>query len=315
MIRREGTAAAGVGLALALTLGGCASEGPDQHSPSLAPSPPSPIVVQPYSEPQDQLLANIYAGALTASGVFAEVGTEAKRGEALSGVQKAKVDVVIDTVGDLTRYLSRKQSGNTEQQGVSPDLETAMNTLRDLANPTDLAIPDPASASDAPVVAIAQSQATAESIVTLGQLGTFSDTKAVAMGGLGTCDLASPCLQRWVVNYGLQVADYSVTDAGANTRDEILVGDLDAGVFPDSDGALAHQDVVVLQDNEQVTPVDNVVPVVSQEAAVPAVTDVLNRVSAELDSPALRDLNLSVATGAGTAAQVADAWLAVNGLA
>ena len=311
---RAGVAGLGVGAVLLMAVAGCSGDEADSGSPSPAASVPNPIVVQAYGSAQEQLLANIYAGALTAGGVFAEVAPESKRSSAIAAVQESEVDVVIDTVGGLTRYLSRNQTDPAGSVVVSPDLETAMSTLRDLANPVELAIPNPASASDAPVVAIGEPLSTGRSIATLSQLGAFSQERPIAMGGLLACDSPSPCLQRWITGYDLQVADYSSTESGDQTRKGIRAADFVAGVFADSDGALANQDVVVLQDNEQVTPVDNVVPVVSATSAMPAVTDVLNRVSAALDSPALRDLNLSVSAG-GTPAEIADAWLAVNGLA
>jgi osmoprotectant transport system substrate-binding protein len=309
---------AGIGLVLALLVGACSAGSSNTALPSADGALPNPIIVLAYSDDQNQMLANVYAGALTAASLSAEISGPVKRRAALEDLEAGEAGLVLDTIGSLTKSLTKSSPDDAVSQGdsaISSDLDTAMNMLRDLAEVVDLAVPDPAGASNAPVVAIAEQAAKGEKVSNLSQLGTLSQSEKLTLGGLPSCDQGSRCSDRWKSGYGLEAASYKVTGSGGKTRSGIEDGDFLAGVLTESAGTLAQRGLVVLQDNEQITPVDNFVPVVSRQVGREPVTSVLNRVSGRLTSQALRDLNDAVDSGIGSSAVIADAWLAINGLA
>jgi osmoprotectant transport system substrate-binding protein len=73
--------------------------------------------------------------------------------------------------------------------------------------------------------------------------------------------------------------------------------------------------LVILTDDKNLQPVDNIVPVLNKDAASEPINDVLNKVSAKLTTKELQGMNYSVDWGREDPAKVAQAWLQANGLA
>ncbi|HSV67789.1 MAG TPA: glycine betaine ABC transporter substrate-binding protein [Mycobacteriales bacterium] len=74
------------------------------------------------------------------------------------------------------------------------------------------------------------------------------------------------------------------------------------------------EELVVLADDKKLQTVDNIIPAVYRPAATPALVAALDKVSAALDTPKLIRLNRQVDVERKTAANVAAAFVAGNGL-
>lgn len=97
---------------------------------------------------------------------------------------------------------------------------------------------------------------------------------------------------------------------GPNTKAALEKGDIDIALLFSSDGAIAANDWVALEDDQGLQPVDNFIPAVNTGAVTPEVTEVLDAVSAALTVDAMQEMVAKVSIDGENPADVAEAFLA-----
>lgn len=97
---------------------------------------------------------------------------------------------------------------------------------------------------------------------------------------------------------------------GPNTKAALEKGDIDIALLFSSDGAIAKNDWVALEDDKDLQPVDNFIPAVNSEVVTPEVTEVLNAVSAALTVDDMQNLVAAVSIDGENPADVAGEFLA-----
>jgi osmoprotectant transport system substrate-binding protein len=97
---------------------------------------------------------------------------------------------------------------------------------------------------------------------------------------------------------------------GPNTKSALEKGDIDIALLFSSDGAIAKNEWVSLEDDQNLQPVDNFVPAVRTEAVTPEVTEVLDAVSAALTVEGMQNLVAAVSIDGENPADVAGDFLA-----
>jgi osmoprotectant transport system substrate-binding protein len=100
-------------------------------------------------------------------------------------------------------------------------------------------------------------------------------------------------------------------DAGGPlTKSALEKGDIDIALLFSSDGAIAKNKWVSLEDDQKLQPVDNFVPAVRTDVVTPEVTEVLNAVSAALTVDEMQNLVAAVSIDGENPADVAGTFLA-----
>lgn len=124
------------------------------------------------------------------------------------------------------------------------------------------------------------------------------------------------CLPALEEEYGLRFADFVVTDPGGpRTREALLNGDIQIGVLFTTNGYLATDRFVLLEDDRHAQPAENVIPVAHQSIgdAYPELGEVLNPLSAALTTPELTEMNRRFALDGVEAETIAQEWLQEHG--
>lgn len=96
---------------------------------------------------------------------------------------------------------------------------------------------------------------------------------------------------------------------GPNTKGALENGDIDIALLFSSDGAIAANDWVALEDDKDLQPVDNFIPAVRTEAASDEVTEVLDAVSAALTVEDMQAMVAAVSIDGENPADVAGEFL------
>ena len=120
-----------------------------------------------------------------------------------------------------------------------------------------------------------------------------------------------------LVAAGLLALTAACGDAGSSgTAAPATSAAADAGGAPAACEPVAGEQLVVLEDDQGLQTVDNIIPAVNAEAVAddPALVPLLDAVSATLDTEALIALNKAVDVDRQTSSQVAEQYLADNGL-
>lgn len=133
------------------------------------------------------------------------------------------------------------------------------------------------------------------------------------------CPRRPLCLQGLESTYGLRFKGFVALDtSGPLTAAALADGTVDVALVFTTDGQIAQNDFVLLEDDLGLQPAENVTPVVRTDTVRrfgPQLVDVLNAVSAELTDQALRALNAQVGFQNIEPADAARAWLVAHGFA
>ncbi len=137
----------------------------------------------------------------------------------------------------------------------------------------------------------------------------------LVLGGAPECPTRPFCLPGLKRTYGITFKDFkALDDDGPLTYQAISSGQVDVAEVFSSDAQILDKGLVVLKDDKSLQNADNVVPVVRAAKATPAVTDVVNKVSAALTTDELIGLNKSVGIDKTDPSTAADTWLKGKGL-
>lgn len=110
--------------------------------------------------------------------------------------------------------------------------------------------------------------------------------------------------------YGLEFKAVKSLDMGGPlTRLALNSGKIDVATVISTQGNLAKEDWVVLDDDKHEQPSQNVVPLVRKASLTPTVSKVLNDVSGKLNNATLIELNQQVDLQHKDPAAVAEAWV------
>jgi osmoprotectant transport system substrate-binding protein len=191
-------------------------------------------------------------------------------------------------------------------------VDKTVSDLQAALKPKNLQVLEPAEAEDKNGFAV--TKATADKL----KISSLSDLKGksqdLVFGAGPECDQRPLCLIGLKETYGLEFKEVKKLDSGGPlTKDALEKGDIDVGLIFTSDGAVAARGFVVLEDDKNLQPPDNVVPIVRTDKLKGDLADLLNSISAKLTTEGLSELNKAVDIDKSDPADVAKTWLEDNG--
>ena len=264
------------------------------------------IVVGSANFPENELLAQIYAQALAATGV--EVSTKLNIGtrEAyVPALKNGEINLLPEYTGAFAKYLNPDADTSTT--------EAALAALT-AALPAGLTVLDPAPAQDNDSITVTRATADSLGLVTIEDL--VPHAADLVLGGPPEWKERSYGVPGLKETYGLEFKQFKPLDtAGPLTVQALKNGQVQAANLFTTDPAIKANDFVTLTDTKSFFGSQNVVPVITKEKATPEVTAALNAVSAKLDTDTLATLVSKVVTEKEDADQVAGDWLKSVGLA
>src|SRR5918994_4357651 len=230
-----------------LLLSACGAGGHD-----TSPVPPG-VAIASYNFPESRLMAEIYAQALEDEGV--QVRRELDLGPrelVLPALRQGRVDIVPEYLG--TALTAAAPSDTVDRS----DPEAVSRALAEAVEPWGLRVLRHADAQNQNGLVV--TRPTAERL----GLGTTSDLVPLAsgltLGGPPECPSRRYCLEGLSDVYGLRFAAF-VPLAGQSYVRQALEDDVvDVGVLFTTDGALAADDLVLLDDDRPLHPAANLVP-------------------------------------------------------
>ena len=269
------------------------------------------VTVASFDFPESELLGEVYGQALAAAGydVRFELGLGPREfvQPALAG---GLVEFVPEYTGTAVEFLSLGEST------PSDDLVATRRALDRTLDARGLVALAPSAAQDANAVVVTRTTAHRYTLDEISDLIPIANR--LTFGGPPGCAERPFCLAGIESTYGLDFADFLPLDVGGPlTHQALAEGLIDVALLFTTDPRIAQDRLVVLSDDRGLQPAENVVPVVRAEVVDrwgDGFVAAVDAVSARLDSAVLQRLNGEVIDGM-TAADVAAAWLAAEGLA
>ncbi|WP_229052317.1 ABC transporter substrate-binding protein [Aeromicrobium sp. Leaf350] len=240
------------------------------------------IVVGSASFPEAQIIAEIYVQALDAEGIKVESKTgSGPRETYIPALTNGELDLVPEYSGNLLSYL------DPEATATGPD--EIVTALADAA-PDGYEVLDPAPAEDKDSLNVTPEFAEANGLTTIADLSKVPGFSLGANPEFAERDYGIPGLESV---YGLTGIEFvSIPDGGGpETLQSLLSGDIDVADIYSTTPSIVENDLVTLEDPENLIAAQNIIPLINSDKATDEVKEILNKVSAELTTEDLLDLN------------------------
>lgn len=266
----------------------------------------APIRIGSANFPENVLLAQIYGQALQVKGVAVEILPPIQSREAyFPGLRDGSLDLVPEYTGVLLQFLN-KDAKETASDEVYMALQAVV--------PQGLTLLERSAAEDKDAVVITNAFAVQNGVKTIGDLAPFCPQ--MIFGGPPEFQTRPDGIPGLETTYGCTFEGYRSLDVGGPlTVAALRGGDVQAADLFTTDPSITANGFVVLEDPKSNFAAQNVVPLITAVKATDQVKQVLNAVSAKLNTQVLLDLNAELGSpDKPNPDTVAKEWLTANGL-
>jgi osmoprotectant transport system substrate-binding protein len=269
------------------------------------------VAVASFNFPESRLVAEIYAQALEDEGVTVRRELDlGPRELVLPALRQGRVDIVPEYLGTaLTAAAPAARVDRSDSDAVSRALAEAID-------PWGLRVLRFAAAQNQNGLVVTRATAERLALRTTSDLGGVA--RRLTLGGPPECPSRPYCLEGFSDVYGLQFAAFVPLAGQSYVRQALEDHVIDVGVLFTTDGILAGDELVLLDDDRDLQPVENLAPVVTSDVLDAAdgqrVAAALDEVSQRLTTANLRFLNWRVSVAGNEVASEARGWLIRQGL-
>lgn len=265
-----------------------------------------PITIGSANFPESVMLANMYTVALEEIGVEVTTRTNIGAREVyFPALQQGDIDLLPEYTGSLLAFVS-------EDDVTVSATEEQLTQLRELLEP-EVQVLQPSDAQNRNGWAVTQETADEFGLTTLSDLAEVAD-QLVAGGAPETRERPTG-LPGMEEVYGIVFDEFIDLDPGGPLTAQALEnGDIDVARIFTSQGVIAANDWVVLDDDQGLTASENLVPVIREDAITEEIRATLEAVSAALTFEELIELNRRVEVDNEDPDLVAQDWLVEQGL-
>lgn len=313
------TVAALVSAGTLLLAAGCAdddlAEDSDDEATTSSESPAAdqgPVSLVGQNFPEATLMASMYELLLDDAGYTVETKLVDSR-DAYMPTFPGDVDIVPEYVGGIVNFLNARDNGANAQPFEAGDGEQLAADGQPLLEAAGITLLDISPATDTNAFFVTQEYSEANDVTKLSDLEGVSVTLAAAPDCEGRLD----CEGGLSNDYGIDITEVlPLGYASDQTYQAVLDGEAELGETSTTDGTLEAQGLVVLEDDKQIQPAQNLVPAVASDflAEHPDIADVLNPLMAALTTEELTELNGRIAVDRELPEDVAADYLAEEGL-
>jgi osmoprotectant transport system substrate-binding protein len=305
-MRRIRLGSAALAVSLALLVAACGG-GDDALQGGNQPSDSSKVIVGSTNFPEQLILAQMYAAVLKKAGV--DVTTRLNLGNrevVFPALEKGEIQLLPEYNGSVLSFLDPNATAVT-----SEEVNTALAPLLQAKNLVAL---QQSPAEDKDGWAVTKETATKYNLQKIGDLKPVASQLVV--GGppeLKTRPAGLPGLKKV---YGIpDFKEFKALDAGGPlTVSALKKGDIDVGRVFTTQGVIAAEGWVLLEETKPLEPAQNVVPIGRTDAMTDQVKNALNALSAKITTEELTKLNAQVDVDKKDPESVARDWLTQQGL-
>ncbi len=262
--------------------------------------------------PEATLVASMYDQLLTEAGYSTDVKLVDSR-DAYMPTFPESIDIVPEYVGGIVNFLNSTENGESAEPLTAGDGQELADQGKELLDNQGLTLLELSEATDTNAFFVAKDFSQAQGVTKLSDLKGVD----VVLAAAPDCEGRLDCEGGLSDEYGINVTEVlPLGYASDQTYQSVLDNESQLGETSTTDGTLDSQGLVVLEDDQQIQPAQNLVPAVSSDflAEHPDVADVLNPLMAALTTEKLTELNGRVAVDREKAADVAKDFLTQEGL-
>ena len=255
---------------------------------------------------EQAILSQIYGQALTKAGYKVEYQKYATRELADPALFSGKYDMLIEYAGSDLTFLGGKPTSDDQQ--VLTDLKAKLQ-------PKGVTVLDQAPMSDQQAITMTQEGSTKYNAKTLSELA--KPAPQLVFGAPPECKDRATCYKGMQQTYGINFKSFKGLAQGSLKYQALLSNQIQVALSFSTDGIIAKQNLVTLQDDKGLFPPDHAVPVVRNDFLSKAGSDfqsTVNKVSATITTTDITGLNAKVDIDNDDPDQVAKEFAQSKGL-
>jgi osmoprotectant transport system substrate-binding protein len=312
-VRRSLAAVLAVGSILLAT--SCADDeisGSPEDEATTGSADKGTVSISGQSFPEAALVASMYEQLLSDAGYSTDVKLVDAR-DAYMATFPDSIDVVPEYVGGIVNFLNAAKNGENAEPLTAGDGQELADAGKELLDEQGITLLDLSEATDTNAFFVTQEFSEKEGVTKLSDLEGMS----VKLAAAPDCEGRLDCEGGLSDDYGIKVTEVlPLGYASDQTYQAVIDGETELGETSTTDGTLESQGLVVLEDDKQIQPAQNLVPAVSNTflADHPDVAEVLNPLMAALTTENLTELNGRVAVDREKPEDVALDFLQQEGL-
>jgi len=312
-VRRSLAAVLAVGSILLAT--SCADDeisGSPEDEASSGSADKGTVSISGQSFPEAALVASMYEQLLSDAGYSTDVKLVDAR-DAYMATFPDSIDVVPEYVGGIVNFLNAAKNGEKAEPLTAGDGQELADAGKELLDAQGITLLDLSEATDTNAFFVTKEFSDKEGVTKLSDLEGMS----VKLAAAPDCEGRLDCEGGLSDDYGIKVTEVlPLGYASDQTYQAVIDGETELGETSTTDGTLESQGLVVLEDDKQIQPAQNLVPAVSNTflADHPDVAEVLNPLMAALTTENLTELNGRVAVDREKPEDVARDFLQQEGL-
>ncbi len=264
--------------------------------------------------PEATLVASMYEQLLDAKGYDASTELVGTRDVYVAkGQFPDSIQVVPEYVGGIVDYLNTTVNGPEAESLTTSDAAATIDAAKSLLDDQGVTLLDPSEATDTNAFFVTKEYSDSNGVTKLSDL----EGTSVVLAAAPDCEGRTDCEGGLSNDYGIDVTKVlPLGYASDQTYKSVLDGESQLGETSTTDASLESQGLVLLGDDKQIQPAQNLVPAVSttwladhQDAA-----DALNELMAALTTEKLTELNGKVSNDREKPEDVAKQFLTDAGL-
>jgi len=264
------------------------------------------FVVGSANFPEQLILGNMYADVVEDQGIEVDrrlnLGT---RDVVFPSLESGEITLVPEYNGALLSYLSKGESDVTSPEETTKLLKEEL--------PEGLIALEASEAQDKDALVVTQETAEKYDLKNTSDLAPVAEELIV--GGPPEMSERPDGLPGLKRVYGIEFEEFKALDAGGPLTTEALEnGDIDVGRFFSSQGLIDARGWIVLEDDKELSPAQNIIPIIRKQDNKGKIEDALNDLSATLTTEDLKKLNRRVEVDKEDPEEVARGYLKQKGL-
>ena len=261
-----------------------------------------------------QIVASMYEQLLDAEGYDASVQLVGTRDVYMgAGQVPESVQLVPEYVGGIVDFLNTTENGADAEPLTTPDAAESVSAAADLLEAKGITLLDPSAAIDTNAFFVTQEFSEAEGVTKLSDLEGMS----VVVAAAEDCADRTDCGKGLTEDYGIDVTEFlPLGFASADVFKSVADDESQLGLTSTTDGTLESQGMVLLEDDKQIQPAQNLIPAVSSDwlADNPDAEGILNDLMAALTTENLTELNGQISVERQKPEDIATEFLEAEGL-
>lgn len=260
-----------------------------------------------------QIVSAMYQQLLEAEGYDVSVQLVGTRDVYMADGQfPDSIQLVPEYVGGIVDFLTT-ENGPEAEPLTTPDAAESVEAASSLLEAKGITLLDPSAAVDTNAFFVTKEYSEAEGVTKLSDL----EGKKVVVAAAEDCAERTDCGAGLTEDYGIDVTEFlPLGFASADVFKSVADGESQLGLTSTTDGTLESQGMVLLEDDKQIQPAQNLIPAVSSDwlADNPDVEGILNDLMAALTTENLTELNGQISVERQKPEDIAKEFLESEGL-